>query len=69
VAEACHEIGIRDLEGSAMTLNRRRTALAAIIVAAVVGWAGAGTASATYKWDSAADTYKWDSVSQTYKWD
>jgi hypothetical protein len=52
-----------------MTLNRRRTALAAIIVAAVVGWAGAGTASATYKWDSAADTYKWDSVSQTYKWD
>jgi hypothetical protein len=34
-----------------MTRNRRRAVLSAIIIAAVVGWAGAGTASAGDKWD------------------
>ncbi|HEX6328670.1 MAG TPA: hypothetical protein VFZ72_19040 [Jiangellaceae bacterium] len=58
-----------------MTLNRRRTALAAIIVAAVVGWAGAGVASASgdatdsNKWDSISDSNKWDGVSDSNKWD
>ena len=53
MAETWHEVGnFRDLEGSAMTRNRRRAVLSAIIIAAVVGWAGAGTASAGDKWDS-----------------
>ena len=52
-----------------MTVNRRRAALAAIIVAAIVGWAGAGVAAATNKWDSISDTNKWDVVAQTNKWD
>ncbi|HEX6338632.1 MAG TPA: hypothetical protein VFZ85_16880 [Jiangellaceae bacterium] len=52
-----------------MTPNRRSTALAAFIVAAVIGLAGAGTASATHEWDSVTDTHKWDNVTETHKWD
>lgn len=52
-----------------MTHNGRRAALSAIIIAAVIGWAGAGTATATDESDSFADTHKWDLVSLTHKWD
>ncbi len=52
-----------------MTLNRRRATLSAIIVAAVIGWAGAGTAAATDEPDSFSETHKWDLTSMTHKWD
>lgn len=56
-----------------MTPNRRRAALAAIIVAAVLGWAGAGVASASddltsNKWDGVSNS-SLDSVSDSNKWD
>ncbi|HEU4539618.1 MAG TPA: hypothetical protein VFR23_00690 [Jiangellaceae bacterium] len=49
-----------------MTLNRRRAALSAVIVAVVIGWAGAGVASAS---DDVTDSNKWDIVSDSNKWD
>lgn len=52
-----------------MTRKRRRAALSAIIIAAVIGWTGAGVATATNKWDILSDTNKWDLIAETNKWD
>jgi hypothetical protein len=58
-----------------MTFNRRRAALSAVIIAAIIGWAGAGVASAgnavpdSNNGESVSDSNKWDLVSFSNKWD
>jgi hypothetical protein len=58
-----------------MKRNRYRAALVAIVTTAVVGWAGAGAATAagdgtdSSKWDSAPLSSKWDSAPLSSKWD
>jgi hypothetical protein len=52
-----------------MTQNRRRVALSAIIIATVIGWAGAGAASASSKWEDNGEPSKWEGVAASSKWE
>lgn len=58
-----------------MKRNRHRAALAAAIATVVLGWVGAGVATAagdstdSSKWDAVPSSSKWDAAPSSSKWD